>query len=57
MDDTPFGCPVCGFTGEDEEAIKNHMVEMADDPKHQAYELEEEDKEDDDNEEDEEDMN
>jgi hypothetical protein len=40
-DQTPFGCPACGYTSNNEEDVKNHMVEMAEDPKHQEYDLKE----------------
>lgn len=44
-DQVPFGCPVCDFTSDNEEDVKTHMAEMAEDPKHMEYDLKEQEKE------------
>lgn len=44
-DQTPFGCPVCDFTSDNEEAVKEHMAATAEDPKHMEYDLKEQENE------------
>lgn len=46
MADKKYGCPVCGYSSDNEEDAQNHLVEMADDPKHQEYEMKQEAEED-----------
>jgi hypothetical protein len=29
-----YGCPICGFRNENEDAIIEHMLDMADNPDH-----------------------
>lgn len=41
----PFGCPACGYTSQNEEEVKKHEDEMANDPKHQEYDLKEQEEE------------
>ncbi len=45
MADKKYGCPVCGYTSDSEEDVENHMAEMADDPKHQEYDLKQQEEE------------
>jgi hypothetical protein len=35
---TPYGCPVCGFTANDSEAVRNHLVKATDNP-HKEYDM------------------
>lgn len=48
MADKKFGCPACGFESDSEQEVKDHMADMADDPKHQEYDLRQQEKEDED---------
>lgn len=45
MADKKFGCPVCGYASDSEEDVKSHMIEMADDPKHQEFDLKQQEEE------------
>lgn len=45
MAEKQYSCPVCGYNSDNEEDVKNHMAEMADDPKHQEYDLKQQEEE------------
>jgi hypothetical protein len=42
---TQFGCPVCGFTSDNEDKVREHMIEKADDPAHHEYDAQQNDDE------------